>query len=56
MYESYVELVVAHPLWSAFVQFALLGTLGERMLIVVDIGRLMLSPEMALVDEVEAVH
>ena len=33
-----------------------LGTLGERMLIVVDIGRLMLSPEMALVDEVEPVH
>ncbi len=31
-----------------------LGTLGERMLIVVDIGRLMLSPEMALVDDVEA--
>ncbi|MBV2184008.1 MAG: chemotaxis protein CheW [Rhizobium sp.] len=28
-----------------------LGTLGERMLIVVDIGRLMFSAEMALVDE-----
>lgn len=28
-----------------------LGTLGERMLIVVDIARLMLSQEMALVDE-----
>ncbi len=28
-----------------------LGTLGERMLIVVDIERLMLSSEMALVDE-----
>ena len=31
-----------------------LGTVGERMLIVVDIGRLMLSREMALVDEVAA--
>ncbi|MDO8931657.1 MAG: chemotaxis protein CheW [Rhodocyclaceae bacterium] len=31
-----------------------LGTLGERMLIVVDIERLMLSAEMALVDEVAA--
>ena len=29
-----------------------LGALGERMLIVVDIERLMLSSEMALVDEV----
>ena len=28
-----------------------LGTLGERMLIVVDIEKLMLSGEMALVDE-----
>jgi len=28
-----------------------LGALGERMLIVVDIERLMLSSEMALVDE-----
>jgi purine-binding chemotaxis protein CheW len=28
-----------------------LGTLGERMLIVVDIERLMLSSEMALMDE-----
>lgn len=28
-----------------------LGTLGERMLIVVDIARLMLSSEMALIDE-----
>lgn len=28
-----------------------LGTLGERMLIVVDIGKLMLSSEMALMDE-----
>lgn len=31
-----------------------LGTLGERMLIVVDIARLMLSKEMALVDEAVA--
>ena len=31
-----------------------LGTLGERMLIVVDIARLMLSTEMALVDEAVA--
>ena len=31
-----------------------LGTLGERMLIVVDIEKLMLSSEMALVDEVAA--
>ena len=31
-----------------------LGTLGERMLIVVDIERLMLSAEMALVDEAVA--
>ncbi len=31
-----------------------LGTVGERMLIVVDIQRLMLSREMALVDEVTA--
>ena len=31
-----------------------LGTLGERMLIVVDIERLMLSAEMALVDEAAA--
>ncbi len=31
-----------------------LGTLGERMLIVVDIERLMLSSEMALVDEAVA--
>jgi purine-binding chemotaxis protein CheW len=31
-----------------------LGTLGERMLIVVDIERLMLSSEMALVDEAAA--
>jgi len=31
-----------------------LGTLGERMLIVVDIERLMLSSEMALVDEATA--
>ena len=31
-----------------------LGTLGERMLIVVDIERLMLSGEMALVDEIVA--
>ncbi|MRR50000.1 MAG: chemotaxis protein CheW [Rhodocyclaceae bacterium] len=29
-----------------------LGTLGERMLIVVDIGRLMLASDMALIDEV----
>ena len=28
-----------------------LGTLGERMLIVVDIEKLMVSPEMALLDE-----
>lgn len=31
-----------------------LGTIGERMLIVVDIGRLMLSPDMALMDEAGA--
>lgn len=31
MFETYVELVVAHPLASAFVQFALLGTLGEAL-------------------------
>ncbi|MBI4984690.1 MAG: chemotaxis protein CheW [Rhodocyclales bacterium] len=31
-----------------------LGTLGERMLIVVDIAKLMLSAEMALVDEAAA--
>jgi purine-binding chemotaxis protein CheW len=33
-----------------------LGTLGERMLIVVDIERLMLSGEMALVDEAAEAH
>jgi purine-binding chemotaxis protein CheW len=33
-----------------------LGTLDERMLIVVDIEKLMLSPDMALVDETAAAH
>ncbi|MBM4060149.1 MAG: hypothetical protein FJ265_03495 [Planctomycetes bacterium] len=31
MFEAYVELSVAHPLWLAFVQFLLLGTLGEAL-------------------------
>jgi purine-binding chemotaxis protein CheW len=31
-----------------------LGTLGERMLIVIDIEKLMISSEMALVDEAAA--